>query len=264
MYLPSYVLFLDKFKMIKSSAILRTITNSSKLINNGFDPSQLSQMKSHKLLLVNTDDEIIGTASKWQSHQIQTAALHRAFSLFLFNHDRTKLLLQKRSAEKITFPNLWTNTCCSHPRITTVDDGSEDILKNEEKNGICGVKLAAGRRLDFELNIKLQNESVNFNFLTKILYQAQNSSCNNFIEKELDYILDYQLDKNFEIPDPNFNEVREVDFCTFDEICGMDSCELTPWFRMILENGLLEKMFCNEISGLKDKIINFNYKIGKN
>ena len=40
--------------------------------------------------------------------------LHRAFSVFLFD-DRNKLLLQQRASSKITFPSLWTNTCCSHP-----------------------------------------------------------------------------------------------------------------------------------------------------
>lgn len=40
--------------------------------------------------------------------------LHRAFSVFLFNSEG-KLLLQKRSDTKITFPGYWTNTCCSHP-----------------------------------------------------------------------------------------------------------------------------------------------------
>ena len=41
--------------------------------------------------------------------------LHRAFSCFLFRPSDGRLLLQKRAAEKITFPNMWTNTCCSHP-----------------------------------------------------------------------------------------------------------------------------------------------------
>jgi hypothetical protein len=40
--------------------------------------------------------------------------LHRAFSVFLFDDDN-RLLLQQRAASKITFPRLWTNTCCSHP-----------------------------------------------------------------------------------------------------------------------------------------------------
>lgn len=41
--------------------------------------------------------------------------LHRAFSVFLFRPCDGKLLLQRRADEKITFPGMWTNTCCSHP-----------------------------------------------------------------------------------------------------------------------------------------------------
>lgn len=45
---------------------------------------------------------------------INKGLLHRAFSVFLFSPDG-RLLLQRRAAEKITFPDMWTNTCCSHP-----------------------------------------------------------------------------------------------------------------------------------------------------
>lgn len=45
---------------------------------------------------------------------INQGMLHRAFSVFLFN-SKGELLLQQRAPEKITFPEYWTNTCCSHP-----------------------------------------------------------------------------------------------------------------------------------------------------
>ncbi len=48
---------------------------------------------------------------KYLAHEKGTK--HLAFSLFLFDENKN-LLLQKRSSNKI-FPNLWTNTCCSHP-----------------------------------------------------------------------------------------------------------------------------------------------------
>ena len=45
---------------------------------------------------------------------INKGLLHRAFSVFLFD-SQNRLLLQQRASEKITFPDMWTNTCCSHP-----------------------------------------------------------------------------------------------------------------------------------------------------
>lgn len=42
--------------------------------------------------------------------------LHRAFSVFIFNPAHgMKMLLQQRAHHKITFPSLWSNSCCSHP-----------------------------------------------------------------------------------------------------------------------------------------------------
>ena len=70
--------------------------------------------------------------------------LHRAFSVFLFNA-KGELLLQQRSDEKITFPGMFTNTCCSHP-----------LMKADELEiGDChiGVRRAAQRKLGHELGI---------------------------------------------------------------------------------------------------------------
>jgi isopentenyl-diphosphate delta-isomerase len=51
---------------------------------------------------------------------INNGLLHRAFSVFLFD-SQNRLLLQQRASEKITFPDMWTNTCCSHP-LNTADE----------------------------------------------------------------------------------------------------------------------------------------------
>ena len=60
----------------------------------------------------------IGHESKRAVHRFEgahpTGLLHRAFSVFLFDA-QGRLLLQQRAADKITFPSVWTNTCCSHP-----------------------------------------------------------------------------------------------------------------------------------------------------
>jgi isopentenyl-diphosphate Delta-isomerase len=96
---------------------------------------------------------------------INKGLLHRAFSLFLFNPSTKKLLLQQRATEKITFPDQWTNTCCSHPLHTTSELG-HDLLSSIE-----GVKRAAQRKLDHELGIKVVQVPVEkMKFLTRIHY----------------------------------------------------------------------------------------------
>jgi isopentenyl-diphosphate delta-isomerase len=67
-------------------------------------------------------------------------------------------LLQQRSNAKITFPGLWTNTCCSHP------------LKGNESQGITGVKIAAVRKLDDELGVQIEPKDLRF--ISRIEYQA--------------------------------------------------------------------------------------------
>ena len=65
---------------------------------------------------MDEEDQIQGQICKLDAHIIVNgrAPLHRAFSLFHFN-PKGQLLLQNRSSLKVTFPNLWTNSCCSHP-----------------------------------------------------------------------------------------------------------------------------------------------------
>lgn len=90
--------------------------------------------------------------------------LHRAFSVFLFRPSDGALLLQKRADEKITFPGMWTNTCCSHPL---------SIKSEVEEKGQMGVRRAAARKLDHELGIPVDNSPPDaFTFLTRIHYLA--------------------------------------------------------------------------------------------
>jgi len=97
---------------------------------------------------------------------IDKGLLHRAFSVFLFN-DQNELLIQQRATEKITFPDMWTNTCCSHPLSVPTEMGTNLA------DSIMGVKRAAQRKLDHELGIKAEQVPlVDFRFLTRIHYKA--------------------------------------------------------------------------------------------
>ena len=97
---------------------------------------------------------------------INAGLLHRAFSVFLFD-SKNRLLLQQRASEKITFPDMWTNTCCSHPLGVPGETGAD------LDTAVAGVKRAAQRKLDQELGIKKEQVPLdNFQFLTRIHYLA--------------------------------------------------------------------------------------------
>lgn len=97
---------------------------------------------------------------------IDQGLLHRAFSVFLFD-SQNRLLLQQRASEKITFPDMWTNTCCSHPLGIPGETGAE------LEAAVQGVRRAAQRKLNHELGIKAKQVPLNgFEFLTRIHYKA--------------------------------------------------------------------------------------------
>lgn len=94
-------------------------------------------MNEEHVILVNENDEQIGTMPKMEAHE--KALLHRAFSVFIFN-DKNELMLQQRAAHKYHSPLLWTNTCCSHQREgeTNLQAGSRRL--QEEMGFVTNLK----------------------------------------------------------------------------------------------------------------------------
>ena len=132
-------------------------------------------MQKDTVLVLNEDDVIIGSASKKDSHIFSNdqprGILHRAFSVFLFN-EKFELLLQQRASSKITFPNVWTNTCCSHP-LHGMELDEKDLPENVAKGEVMGVKRAAVRKLQHELGICPEEVPLEkFVFLTRLHYWA--------------------------------------------------------------------------------------------
>ena len=91
------------------------MTSSTGMTSTTWDGNAMSQedmMKKDTVLVLDADDNVIGSASKKVSHQFTVeqprAILHRAFSLFLFDESTGELLLQQRASTKITFPNVST------------------------------------------------------------------------------------------------------------------------------------------------------------
>lgn len=116
---------------------------------SNLDKTQV-ELLAEECILVDESDKVIGSDTKKNCHlnsNIERGMLHRAFSVFLFNFEG-KLLLQQRASSKITFPECFTNTCCSHPLYR-----SEEL---EEGVSAVGVRRAARRKLEHELGIPPQ------------------------------------------------------------------------------------------------------------
>lgn len=207
---------------------------------NKYDPQQVSLLHE-PLMVVDEQDRIIGQASKKDAHLLsnienQPSLVHRAFSFFLFDCSTlpSRLVLQQRSPEKITYPLLWANTCCSHP-----------LYNDDEKHGIEGVKRAVVRRAKYELGYQ---SDVDLIYLTRIFYQAKNIPDDGiFGESEIDYIIvakhkgtfKLNLSVDFKI---NKNEVKQIDALTLNECEALvEKGEATPWFSKIVREGLLAK-----------------------
>lgn len=161
-------------------------------------------MKEDEVVLVNENDECLGSMKKMEVHQ--KGLLHRAFSVFIFDR-RGRMLLQQRSSKKYHGANLWTNACCSHPFP-------------DEK-----IKDAAERRLKEELGFVTPLQKI-FSFT----YHA--SVENNLIEHEFDHVFAGEYENAIR---PNHHEVADYTYETMEQIKkDIQSYpeKFTSWFKI--------------------------------
>ncbi|RDA89016.1 hypothetical protein CP532_0619 [Ophiocordyceps camponoti-leonardi (nom. inval.)] len=192
----------------------------------GHDQEQIRLM-SEMCIVVDYDDKPIGSLSKKSCHlmtNVNEGLIHRAFSVILFN-EKNELLLQQRASEKITFPNLWSNTCCSHPLAIRGETGSTLTTAIE------GARRAAQRKLEHELGISKEQATLDkFNFLTRMYYKAASDGI--WGEHEITYIFIIKANVNLNL---NKNEVQNTAYVSADELkrrLEESPDEFTPWFRL--------------------------------
>ncbi len=157
-----------------------------------------------QVILVDEEGGEVGVMEKMAAHQV--AALHRAFSVFIFN-SQGQLLLQRRADHKYHSGGLWTNTCCSHPRPGE------------------GVDEAARRRLQEEMGLDCDLQEV-FVFT----YQARLD--HDLSEHEYDHVLLGRCDAD---PSPNPDEVSAWKWVDPDELeqdRKLNPDRYTAWFHL--------------------------------
>ncbi|CAH8295795.1 isopentenyl-diphosphate delta-isomerase [Mariniflexile fucanivorans] len=164
-------------------------------------------MEEEKVILVNENDEQIGTMPKMEAHE--KALLHRAFSVFVFN-DKNELMLQQRAAHKYHSPLLWTNTCCSHQRV-----GETNIE-------------AGKRRLMEEMGFVVELEDT-ISFIYKAPFD------NGLTEHEFDHVL---IGYYNDVPKINPDEVASWKWMHLEAVKNdiLEHPELyTEWFKIIFD-----------------------------
>lgn len=172
-------------------------------------------MKPIEVILVNENDEEIGTMEKLEAHQ--KGLLHRAVSIYVFN-EKTELLLQLRSIKKYHCGGLWTNTCCGHP------------LPGESSLESAHRRLYEEMGFDCELNKA-------FEFKYKL------AVTDGLTENEYGHIFfgEYKGDVNI-----NPEEADDFKYVPVSEVATQLKLapeNYTPWFKLVFGNVLehLEK-----------------------
>ena len=195
---------------------------------DGLDSSQ-AEMMEELVLCLDSGDNVIDSSSKFTTHHGE-GIRHRAFSVLIFDN-KGRLLVQQRSSDKITFPAVWANSCCSHP--LDIDGENDDPIE--------GVKEAARRKLDQELGIsrKITNDW-KFHHIGRFEYKCRWDS--DWVEHEIDHVLIVEADCEVDF---NRNEIQSVDWLDNDSLIQMmerkgrwKSQLIAPWFEAIFHNFL--------------------------
>ena len=158
------------------------------------------------VVLVDDDGNRVGTARKSAVHGARTPR-HLAFSCYGFDAG-ARLLVTRRSRDKVTFPGVRTNTCCGHPAP------GEDMAE------------AVRRRLDHELGVGVTDLEL---LLPEFAYRA---SANGIEENELCPVFVGTL---VGTPTPRPDEVESCEWWPWERFVAAaadPASDVSPWARL--------------------------------
>jgi geranylgeranyl diphosphate synthase type I len=209
------------------------MSSKQDLLHEGYDSAQVDMM-SEQVILVDELDNQVGSMSKVDAHRGE-GVLHRAFSILVFD-ENDRLLIQRRAGHKITFPNVWANTVCSHP-LSVANEADDSIMGH-------GSKIASIRKMEQEMGILAGTIPIeDIHFITRMLYRARADEI--WVEHELDHILFARVHSSLDVQ-ANPNEISETCWVTESELAEWlredipSKGVIAPWFRLIAENILPE------------------------
>jgi isopentenyl-diphosphate Delta-isomerase len=145
---PVTLALLTRLSAVQSPLlVLARGMSSSANVLGAADPVQRELMRE-RVILVSPADAVVGDASKEHAHSISHGLpLHRAFSVILFDNIN-RMLVQKRAAEKVTFPSFWANACCSHPLFTDAELGYGDAVETAPMDALPILSICEKETID--------------------------------------------------------------------------------------------------------------------
>ena len=110
------------------------------------------------VVLLDEQGQDIGTADKRTVHHADTP-LHLAFSCYIFDRAGSVLVTQ-RALDKVSFPGVWTNSCCGHPAPgESMEDAVRRRVGQELGIELTGLTLLLPRfRYRAEMDGVVENE----------------------------------------------------------------------------------------------------------
>jgi isopentenyl-diphosphate delta-isomerase len=171
---------------------------------------------TEEVVLVDEYGHDIGHMPKARVHGTDTP-LHLAFSCLIF--DQGRLLVTRRSMSKLTWPGVWTGSCCGHP------------LPGES------FESAISRRVLFELGCTVTNVRM---IDSQFRYRAVSST--GIVENEICPVFLADLSGTLRV---NSAEVMESGWASVNDMIQVAKHSpflISPWFELQLRSAWAETL----------------------
>lgn len=168
--------------------------------------SQISQAGPDDVVLLDDDGAPVGTHDRLSVHSAETP-LHLAFSIYVFD-EANNVLLTRRALNKLTWPGVWTNSCCGHPKPG--EDG----------------RVAVQRRIFEELGLEIELPDV---VLPDFRYRALDAS--GIVENEICPVYAIRISRDTPIA-PAPDEVMDYTWVPWQQLVISSTATpetISPW-----------------------------------